>query len=337
MQIKKSVLQNALEVTRSALANREIIEQSTSFVFTKGYIITYNDEISIRYPINLEIEGVIRSDKLYNLLSKIKKEDIDISYSSKNEVEISSGRMKAGITIQPEIKIPLDILEVDGWKELPKNFVESIKFAIPFCGKDMSRPLLTAIHVNKNGFVEASDSYCIVRYTLEKEMPVNTFLIPATAATEIVKINPTTIAFKEKGWIYFRSEDGIVIASRIFDEDKYFDVSSFLEVEGQQIIFPSNTLEVIERASVFAKRDFVLDEKIEMKFENKRLKIKSTSAEGWFEEELNIRYSSESQSIVIPPYLLRDILSKTTKSIISKDRIKFEGENWIYIATLLKK
>ena len=51
MKTNKTKLQTALEIVKPGLANKEIIEQSTSFAFLKGKVVTYNDEVSISHPL----------------------------------------------------------------------------------------------------------------------------------------------------------------------------------------------------------------------------------------------------------------------------------------------
>ena len=79
MKVKKENLRNALEIVKPGLSNKELIEQSTSFAFIKGRVVTYNDEISISHPVeDLKNSGAIKAEELYALLSKIKEEEIDI-------------------------------------------------------------------------------------------------------------------------------------------------------------------------------------------------------------------------------------------------------------------
>jgi len=337
MQINKKDLQEALEIVKPGLANREVIEQTTSFAFMEERVVTYNNEISISHPIkDLKIKGAIQADKLYALLSKVKKDIIDITTEG-NEIILSSGRMKAGLTLQSEIKLPLeDIPKIkEGWKDLPENFIKCLRFAMSACGKDMSRPILTCVHINKNGYMEASDNLRIIQCRLSSELPVKTFLIPASAAVDVVKLNPIRIAKEQEGWVHFQTEMGTIISCRIFGKDKYVSTSSRMEVkQEQEIIFPGIIQEVLDRAIVFAKRDYILDEIIEISLENRRLKLRSFFDEGWFEEEINIRYTGDPISFSITPYLLKDILSESSKCIISKEKIKFEGDDWIYVATL---
>ena len=55
---------------------------------------------------------------------------------------------------------------------------------------------------------------------------------------------------------------------------------------------------------------------------------------GWFEEELNFRYNGDPISFIITPYLLRGILSETLECTLSEQKLKFEGENWVYVTAL---
>lgn len=341
MKINRETLRKALETVRPGLANKEgIVEQSTSFVFMRGKVVTFNDEISISYPVEgLDIEGALPADKLYPLLNKITKDDIEIIIDdTKKEIIITAGKMKAGIVLQPEIKLPLkEVAPTNEWKELPENFIRYMKFAAASCSKDLTRPLLTTVHVNKKGYIEATDSRRLTRCYLTEDLPVHTFLIPSSSVEDIVKFNPTKISEGAKGWIHFQTDDKVTISSRIFDEDQYVDITPLLQVEGEEVILPDVTREILDRAIVFAKREDVLEESIQMTLENKRLKLSSSSKQGWFEEEVNIRYKGNPISVLITPYLLKDILSETSRCVISENRIKFEGENWIYVAALLKK
>ena len=66
MKVNKEKLRQALEIVRPGLANKEVIEQATSFAFMDGRVVTYNDEISISHPVEgIEIEGAVKADQLY--------------------------------------------------------------------------------------------------------------------------------------------------------------------------------------------------------------------------------------------------------------------------------
>lgn len=333
MNINKQTLIKALETVKPGLASKEMIEQTTSFCFKDGKVITYNDEISISCPVEgLDLEGAISAEELYKLLSKIKKDEIDLEIEE-NEILIKSGRMKAYLTLQDEIKLPLE--EISGkkkWKDLPKRFSEALKFAAPTCSKDMSYPSRTCVHITKQGTVEATDSY---RFSINEinEMPVNDFLLPSSEALQLIKLKPTKVS-EGKGWIHFKNENEAEISCRVY-EDQFPDVHQFVEVEGNEIELPKKILDILERAEPFYKRDYFLDEGIEVSISTNQIKISATGDHGRFEEDARIDYDKkEHLNFNITPYILRDIVEKTRKCIISDKMIKFAGENWIYIATL---
>jgi len=108
MEIKRTDLIDALAIVKPGLASKEFIEQSTSFAFVAGRVITYNDEISISQPIEgIDFEGAIKADELYQLLSKLKADVIDLSINDA-EITIQCGKISAGMTLQEEIKLPLE-------------------------------------------------------------------------------------------------------------------------------------------------------------------------------------------------------------------------------------
>lgn len=332
--MKKQNLQKALEIVKPGLAGKEMIEQSTSFAFIKGRIVTYNDEISLSHPVeDLEIEGAVQAEELYKLLSKIKKDEIEVTIE-KNELLLEAGRIKAGLILQQEIKLPLEeIGELGEWKKLPENFIKYVKFATAACSRDMSKPVLTCVHIHKD-VIEGSDSFRIARCQLKEEMPVKTFLIPATSAIELIRLEPKKIAEGE-GWMHFQTDEETVLSCRTF-EDKFPDCGQFMKVKGISIIFPKTINEVLDRAAVFAKREHFLDETVIIALQNKRLKVSSESDSGWFEEEMNFKYDGDSVTFAITPYLLKDILEETSACILGENRLKFEGEGWEYLSMLKK-
>lgn len=333
MKIDRQELLDALEIVKPGLANKEIIEQSTSFAFMEGRIVTFNDEISISHPVSgLNITGAVKAEEFYGILNKLKKEEITIVLKE-NELILKSGSSKAGLVLQAEISLPLDeIEEINKWGRLPANFVEALKFTVHATSRDMSRPILTCVHINKDGFVEASDSNRVALFELIKEMPVDTFLIPSHTVLEIIKMAPTKVA-KSPNWIHFKTKKGTIISCRIF-VDSFPDTKEILKVQGVQIEFPKIVQEVLDRASVFAKREQSLDENVTISLEDHFMNIESKSDFGWFKERIKIEFDLIPISFNITPNLLMDILNKTHTCIISDTMIKFEASLWQYVIAL---
>jgi len=218
------------------------------------------------------------------------------------------------------------------WTALPEDFCHYLSFAIGGCSNNMSRPILTCVNINKDGTMDSSDGFKVLRCNTGEALLVDTFLIPAHCAMEVIKIKPTQVA-ESDGWAHFKNKKGTVLSCRTFLES-FPDVSHLLSVEGIEATFPKSMEEIVERAHVFAERNHILDESIEITLGDNKIHVKAQSETGWIEESANMRYKEATLTFNITPYLLLDILKETATFIIADKKIKFEGAGWEYISML---
>lgn len=338
MKIKKEELKEALAIVKPGLANKELIEQSTSFAFVNGRVVTYNDEVSISHPVKgLELTGAIKAEELYSLLGKLKEDEIEIEVTNK-EIQITCGRTKAGLVLEEEIKLPLEeIGELTGWQDLPKDFIEGLSFVLPACGRDMSRAVLTCVHIVPVGGVEASDGFKVARYKLESKMPFeDDFLLPATAAKLIVTKNVKQI-IKSEGWAHFLTEEGSIISCRIL-YDKFPDVHPHLSItDGVELTLPNSLEEVMDRARVFTSGMSDMDESVLITIDNNKLMVESKNSSGWFKEQVNMKYKDKKIMFGVTPILFGKILNKNNTCKIGENKILFkEANKWEYMLLLRK-
>jgi len=336
MEIKKAHLTEALEFVKPGLANRELIQQSTSFAFVGGSIVTYNDEISVKHPFTFgekQLNGAIRADEFYTFLKKVKQDTIELEIEGA-EVKFKSGRIRAGFTMEGDIVLPIEqIGKRSDWCDIPPGFIDHLNKAMGATGRDISRLILTAVNITKEGALTGSDSYKIMHCVLEEELPVEGFLLPARSAVEIVKLQPKYIS-EGKGWIHFKSENDTEMSCRTLIGEEYPPLEGLLDFSGSEFKFPETINELIDRASAFYKRDHILDESISITIADNRVKVKARSETGWMEEKANLRYNGDPIVFEITPYLLKDILNETQVFHLGDRMIKFEGEGWTYVARL---
>lgn len=333
--MKKAELLLALEIVKPGLAGKEVIEQSTSFAFMEGRVVTYNDEISISHPVaDMEITGAIQASELYLILKKIKQEEIEIEITD-SEIQLTAGRVKVGLTLQQEIKLPLEeIGTITKWKTLPEGFLQAMRMAMYSCSANNSEPILTCVHVNQEGFVEGSDGFRVMRTTLAKKFPVPTFLIPAPVVNTLIKLNPVKVSAGD-GWVHFKTETETVMSCRVFEES-FPNTTELLNVEGLEFTFPRTINEILDRASVFSKSEGgSVQEDVTVILEKNRIKISSQSDTGWFSEEANIKYGEDRLEFNIVPSLLKNILASVLTCSFNGRILKFVGEGWEFI-TLVK-
>ena len=333
MKINKAELIAALEVVKPGIKSQDTVEQATAFAFINGRVVTYNDNISLSHPVkDLELEGAVQAKELYDILKKMKGDEIEFE-AEDNAIIFKSGRAKAGLTLSEEIRMPLEeIGDIEKWKKLPEDFAHFLKFAMATCVKDLARPMLVGVHVRKDGYMESSDNQRVTLCELGEEMPTDNFILPAVACKEVIKLKPTRIAAGD-GWIHFKNKAGSVLNCRIL-EDKFPDVNRFLDFEGLEITFPSSMIEVIDRAAVFAQQEDVLKEEMEIILKKNRVTVKAQNDSGWFEEAVNIKYTEDPFSFLIIPYLLRDILKEGNSCTVGDKMLQFEGAGWKYASVL---
>jgi len=341
MKINKNDLQRALEKVKPGLANKEIIEQSTHFAFMGDRVVTYNDEISISCQVlNLDLTGAVSAQELYAFLNRIKVEEIEAEITE-NEIRLKTGKGTAGLVLHPEIRLPLQEMgDIEEWHELPEGFMEAMAFCRFSCSKDMSRPILTCVHVGED-YMESSDN---IRFTYRDlpsgKIPIPEFLIPGATVQDLNHYAATEIA-TSTGWVHFRTADKTVTFScRIFD-DNYPNTDAILGMteDPVEIILPKDLPEVLDRASVFAKAQFDSDTQVTVTLKDRKILIEAKNTAGWFEEELPIRYRGGMIKFVINPAFLAEMLDKTKSCLISGNKIKFgeeDQEGWAHIIGLVE-
>lgn len=352
MKIDKEKLQEALEIVKPGLDPKKELEQSDAFAFIDGRIITYNDKISISYPIEeVDFEGAIIAEELYGFLSKGSRPEVDISVDG-SELFIKCGRSKVWLKMEElnadnnkGIKYVIDdqkILESKRWKKIrkPEVFSKHLRFATQACSTDMTEMVLTCVNVKKDGKIQSTDKFRVIQ-CVGDPLLVNDFLIPARAVLEVVKIQPNMIAVSG-GWVHFKNSVGTVVSARTVDGE-FFDqerLDKILHIKtGSKVKFPANINDMLQRTYQFAKRDFVFDESVEISISNGKMKMSATAAVTKSRIEDSARITSDKDlSFWISPSLFVEVLVETKMCILDKGgrKVKFVGveSNWEYVIFL---
>lgn len=327
---------NALEIVKPGLASKEHIEQSTCFAFKDGKVVTFNDEISVSHPVEgLEgLEGAIQANEFYQVLCKMKTNEIEIEIEG-SEVRLKSGRAKAGLVLQEKIRMPLEAIgEKSKWKKIPEGMLDALKFVSFACSSDMSRPIITCVNVKSDGTIEASDSYRIISYKMNEEVPISSFLLPASTIRRLGGCKPTQIS-EGYGWVHFMTSAGTEYSCRTFFGDTFPDISKFMKVQGEDFELPRAIEEVLDRAAIFSNE--ADSNAVTITIKPKRIVIRGQSDTGWFEEDMNLKYRGPEKQFTIRPELLKDVVKMLRKCILGENAIKFIGDNWEYVGVLEMK
>lgn len=332
MNVNKLNLQKALELVRPGLATKEMINQSTYYIFKDGKVYTYNDEISVCTALpEIDFEVAVPANELFSYINKVTVEEVDVTLAE-GELKIRAGRSKVGIAIQSEITLPIqEVSDPAKWKRLPEDFCEALLLCQSATSKDMSRPIITCVHIQDN-YIEGTDSHRVLRYTFENSIGVDEVLIPANSVNAIYKLNPTHISVNGS-WVHFK-EDTTILSCRVFHE-KFVNCTPLLQFSGNEITFPDNMMNIVERAGIFAKRAVEQDESISIEITSGRATITARSVNGsWFNEVIKVSYKGEDCTILVTPAMIREIFPHCKTALLGNNRLQFTHEKWKYLTML---
>lgn len=327
MEINRKELLKALIAIKPGLISKETVEQSSCVVFLNNWIHTYNDEIYICYPYDIDLKGAVGGQELFSLLNKVSEETLQLIVKE-NELLVEGEKFKSSLNLQTGILLPFgEIEDPEEWNTLPEDFCESLKFCSFSVGKSLEQPILTCIHCNKDK-MESADSYRFTRKKWEHLYFKESLLIPGKSIIPLININPVYYS-KVNGWVWFKNENDVLLSCRTYNLE-YVDLDKYIEVKGSKIKFPKETIDIIDKASIFSKDPIEGNSNISLVVEKGLLTISSKSHRGTYEEKVRIRHQGNNFQVKINPEFLKSILSKASHSCVVDDtKMKFEEENSI--------
>ena len=330
MKIDREVLLAALTAVQPGIAKALVVEQATCFVFLDGLVCTFNNEVAVSHPLAVDFDGAVPGKEFYDFIKKLKIKEVELTVGKQNDLLVKAGRSKVTLRLEEDVKLPLDELglpEDEDYTDLPTTFIDAVSSCIFSVGKDVNKPILSYLHV-KDTFIESSDNYRITRFGMGKTKAFpERLLIPSIAAKNIVEYKPVEYALTD-GWVHFRNKDEALFSCRIL-EDAYPDFSNFLKVKGDEIEFPSDLDEILDRASVFC-----VDQRVKVSLEKGKLTVSTESANGNFVETVRIKYEGASTEFYMHPQFMRDTLKLNKKAIIGK-ALKFSNDNFEHVVRLI--
>lgn len=337
VKINKNNLLEALNKVKPGLASKDMIEQSTSFVFADGMVLTYNDEIAVSCPVDCELEGVVASKELLGTLGKFKKDEVIIN-TTDSELQLKQGPSEVGIALETTITLPLEELgKPKKYKPLPKEFVEGLAMCTFSASTDLSKPILTCIHVVSN-VIESCDNYRATIYDLElpekgEEWVKEDMLIPNPSIQQLIRYTPIAYCATE-GWVHFKCEGDVIFSCRTF-EGEYPDVTELIQDKGVSCKLPSNLDQALDRASVFSKAEFAQDEHVKITISGKQMTVEGKGTTGWSKDPMRIKDEGTDLEFSINPKFLSQIIKKVPSVVICESTLLFSCEEFSHVIALV--
>lgn len=334
MKINRADLLAKLLIVRPGLTKKEIIEQSTSFVFTGKEIVTHNGYISIRCPFVTDFQCSVVSAKFYSLLKDIEDEFVDITVKDK-EIQIKSNHVRSGMTITVDNIIEKRLEEiptVKKWKDLPKDFIKGLYLCMFSASKDAYCGAMNCISISEQD-IFSTDNLRISHFVMEKKMS-DKFLIPLNVVIELVKYKMTKYSLSENSaWIQFTTNDGTIFSSKCLF-DTFPDASSFFDVEGIKVNLPKKIQTIIDTVSTIIEEIKDIDKRINVGIDTDKIICRAEQEKGWIEKEMEIKHKGKKVNLTINPIFLYQILDKSSQVIIGEKQALFITESFKHVMAL---
>jgi len=344
--VDRKELVSVLGKVKPGLANRELVEQSVHFVFKDGWVMTYNDMVSVRHPVPslAGIRGAVPAQQFYSLLDRSEDEKVYMEVlggggNGEGKLVVTGNRFKA------ELQMLMDPVDRDADLGLADHLQwspvvgEELRDAVKMClytvSRDLANATLACVHF-KGSVVESCDNFRLSRYTLSNPVP-GEFLVPGSSLRDLVDFTPKWVA-ESNGWLHFKDDSDVVFSCRLF-EGEYPDTDWILdmEVEGE-LEFPPAMVNTLDRASVLAEVDLTGESYVDVIVRGKECVVKSSGEAGRFEEKVPLDHNTMQGTVEFQIEIgaLKQILAHLRRAELAKDRsrLKFIGESYVYVISL---
>lgn len=342
LTISREKLISLLETIRPGVARKEIVEQSTHFVFTGKEAITFNEQICVCAvsPLRGFICSV-QAEEFTKLIKSMQAEELTmrvVESGGRHAVKIESGTVKAEFTVSQNEGVQdlikkLKLNSLSGlWKPVPEDLIQALKWCLFSASEDATQGVLTCIHIKKKT-VSSSDDMRVSLYSMGKPLDAE-LLIPAISAEELVKFPIEEYCVVEP-WAYFRTGAKAIFCARLMD-GTYPSTKEFFEFEGVEVELPGGLGQALESAEIMAAGDFPIDKRVKITIDKGKLEVFAENESlGWIKTEINMGVKNcPTVTFIINPIFLREILGKTNVVKVGSDRALFQTDNFKHLVSL---
>lgn len=332
IKINRNELLQSLSLIEPGLSQKDLVAQSTSFVFSGGWGITFNEEICCRAKTGLPADfvGAIRGKQLKTTLENMGEVEIDMEYKEGGDaLKFKSGRKWASLRMESDIVLPHETVEEpQGWSLLPEGFDQAVKSVLETAGTNSEEFLTVVVHFDRD-MLESCDRTQASRYFID--MPIQQpFLVRANSLRSVKDIGVTKIS-ETPNWVHFRSKAAVVSFRR--HVHAYPDLSPMLEFSGQPIELPSGVSAAARLSSVFAV-DGEATDKLEVTLTRGLMRVVGKGMFGEAGEDLETAYRGPDLHFLISPAMLTQLVEKHHSCEVGVGKLRAQGERWTYMVLL---
>lgn len=337
MKINREELLNSLESVQPGLSKREIVEQSSCFVFTEGRVMTFNDEVACSHKTSLNINGAVQAEPLLAILRKLGEPEIELTAGG-GELKYRGKRRQGGVRMEDEVILPIDMVDTpaeDQWRPLPSEFSEGVALVERCAGKDESAFSVTCVHIYPK-FVEAYDNLQVARYHMRTGVK-EPILVRRHSIKHIHPLGMTEVS-ETDAWLHFRNPAGLVLSCRRYtrnelDPGSMLDIDKVIDFTGEPTILPKGLAEAAEKAEIFSQENSD-GNYVRVELRAGKLRLTGRGVSGWYQEVKDVKYKGADIVFMVEPKLLVAITNEYNDCQITDRRLKVDNKKFVYVTAL---
>ncbi len=316
-----------LENIKPGITSNDTTSLMAYFYFSGEDVISYNNKISVQYPLKTDFSLFIKASDLHKILSKLTADTVTLSEKD-NKLNIKCATLNADLaTVQDEetaarIETVKKSLKGAEWKQLPTNFCEAILLCSLTASNSESEGTLTCVNVDGQDCI-SSDNKRISHSIMDT--PVDQMFIRASEVKNLIGMNPMEYAI-QKSWIHFKNDEGCIF-SIIKTKGEYPEFLEFFEFEGNTIKLPKKIAEGMDIASIFTNDT---DPVVSVKISKGAIFISVRSEAGTVKYRTKLDYSGDDFTFSINPEFLKQMMSHSSYVTIGEGKTKITTEDGNY-------
>lgn len=343
IRIKREDFLSKLQSVSPGLAPKEILEQSSSFIFVNGRVYCFNEEIccQIKSGLDKKFTGVVKAKPLMAILEKYPDDEIDIEITDKSFNLVGAGRKRlTEMALDTQVSEQMNIAEAVGsptdWKPLHKDFCLAVD-TVQQCAKRIAAPnefVLTCVHIHPK-WVEAADDYQFCRWKLKTGISQST-VVRYSSILHISKFGMEEMS-EGSNWLHFKNKSGLLLSCRKWTEEYvYPSADQFLKEPGTPTKFPKGLASAADACQVFSSEDSSNVSNLLVELTKNEVRVVGLGTSGKHTEKRNkgVSYEGRSLSFYIPPKLLMSVVEKHQDFILTENKLRVEGDSWSYFTVL---
>jgi hypothetical protein len=323
----------ALDELKPGLSKNALVEESEMVLFEPERMFSYNDEVAISCPFETGLTGAIRAKELYDLLKKLKKDEIKTKKKG-DEFTFTCGNTKAGFKMIEDMAPPPTLAQVgkiEDWSELPEDFTEALNFCMFSASSNIGMGILTCLRFEGKEALSC-DNFRATQYRMKKGLEDGLVLyIPKGAAAPLVSHKPKKV-HASGSWIHFKNEKDMTFSCRTMGAESWPEgIKGVMKGKGEKLPFPKDIKEIILRAeSLVDPASAVTEKLIDFKIEKKSITCRGEGPAGWVEEKAKIDYDGNKLEFKVNPLFFSQILDENQEVMIGERALLFKGKNFTH-------